>query len=166
MPRERERQFPCTVPSAGQGHTFYDLTALRLGETAPRPQHISCSAPVVLFGTTQEGQNMEASWQAKYGTEPAKHLRSSSRVSPGRRNASPHPTVLTPKRRDQSAVSWLARTKRKSSTCKCCRKSAATDESARRLILLAGLGAAQVHRIQMQLSFLYATAFQSCQTKE
>lgn len=63
--RERQRQFPCMVPSAGQGHTFYDLTALRLGKTEPRPQHISCSAPVVLFGTTQEGPNMEAGWRPK-----------------------------------------------------------------------------------------------------
>lgn len=92
MLRERERQFPCTVPSAGQGHTFYDLTALRPGKTAPPPQRISCSAPVVLFGTTQEGPNMEAGWRPNYGTEPAKHLRSSSRVSPGRRNTSPHPS--------------------------------------------------------------------------
>lgn len=92
MLRERERQFPCTVPSAGQGHTFYDLTALRLGKTAPRPQHISCSAPVVLFGTTQQGPNMEAGWRPKYETEPAKHLWSSSWVSPGRRNTSPHPS--------------------------------------------------------------------------
>lgn len=92
MLRERERRFPCAVPSAGQGHTFYDLTALWLGKTAPRPQRISCSAPVVLFGTAHEGPNMEAGWRPKCGMEPAKHLWSTSRVRPGRRNTSPHPS--------------------------------------------------------------------------
>lgn len=90
--RERQRQFPCAVPSAGQGHTFYDLTALRLARTAPPPQHISCSAPAVVFGTTQEGPNVEAGWRPKQGREPAKRLWSSIRVSPGRRNMSAHPS--------------------------------------------------------------------------
>lgn len=93
--RQRGRQFPCMVPSAGQGHTFYDLTALRRDKAAPRPQRISGSAPAVLFGMTQEGPNMEAGWRPKHGTQPAKHLWSSSRVGATRRPIHPAPTAPT-----------------------------------------------------------------------
>lgn len=160
MLRERQRQFPCMVPSAGQGHTFYDLTALWLGKTVPRPQHISCSAPVVLFGTAQEGPNMEAGWRPEDGMEPAKRLWSTSRVSPGRHNTSPHPScrefsvTTKPEHRDRQTKRSFAHTKWRSFTCKGCRASVATAETAVSLICWQ---AAALHRCTG-----YRSAVRSC----
>lgn len=159
--RDRQRQFPCAAPSAGQGRTFYDLTALRLASTAPRPQHISCSAPAVSFGRTQEGPNMEVGWANlnpnRGGSLPSAcgRLVGSALVAPSIPRHQPppprtnsHHLAPNPATQNQpppprtnphppSAIGRLALTGRTSSTHKRCRTPAEVFEPAGRLSLLA-----------------------------
>lgn len=76
------------------------------------------------------------------------------------------PVTTKPEHQDRWTKRSFAHTKCRIFTCKRCRTSAVTAETAVSLILLASLHAAQVHRIQICRLVLWLMASQSRETKK
>lgn len=138
------------------------MTSLLCGWVKLSRDHSTLAATLLWFclGRLKRAQTWRRAGGPKYGTEPAKHLWSSSRVSATRRPIHPElmpQTSTIPKSQrsgtDNRSLGRLSQNGGAPLAKRCC-TSAAAEETAGCLILLAGLSAAQVHRIQMQRSFL------------